>query len=101
LHITGTPLGTFIFYFGGGAPSVTALFFVFLTYPRKAVTDYFHRCFSFKYMGGKYLLWTIACFTAITVIGLCIGRVFFHLEMPGMNFVYAIFKAPYMLLVEA
>lgn len=28
LGIEGTPLGTFLFYFGGGAPSVTALFFV-------------------------------------------------------------------------
>ena len=27
----GTPSGTFLFYFGGGAPSVTALFIVFFT----------------------------------------------------------------------
>ena len=30
----GTGAGTFVFYFGGGAPSVTALFLVFLTYPK-------------------------------------------------------------------
>jgi membrane protease YdiL (CAAX protease family) len=99
LHITGTPPGTFIFYFGGGAPSVTALFLVFLTYPKKAIADYFRRCLSFKYMGWKYLLWTIGCFTAITLTGLCIGVVFFHLEMPGMNFVHTIREAPYMLFV--
>jgi membrane protease YdiL (CAAX protease family) len=97
LGITGTPLGTFIFYFGGGAPSVTALFLVFFTYPWKAIKDYFHRCLSFRYMGWKYLLWTIGCFTAITLTGLFIGLTFFHLEMPGMNFVHTVAKAPYML----
>lgn len=43
---TGTAAGTFLFYFGGGAPSVTALFLVFLTYSKEARKDYFHRCFS-------------------------------------------------------
>ncbi|MDE5939495.1 MAG: hypothetical protein K2H37_10480 [Lachnospiraceae bacterium] len=32
MGIEGTAPGTFLFYFGGGAPSVTALFIVFLTY---------------------------------------------------------------------
>ena len=47
---TGTKIGTFLFYFGGGAPSVVALFLVFLTYPKDVRKDYFYRCFSFKYM---------------------------------------------------
>lgn len=50
---TGTPAGTFLFYFGGGAPSVVALFLVFFTYPKEKIKDYFHRCFSFKYMGWR------------------------------------------------
>lgn len=35
IGIEGTPLGTFLFYFGGGAPSVTALFLVFFTYTKE------------------------------------------------------------------
>ena len=31
MGIEGTSLGTFLFYFGGGAPSVTALFIVFIS----------------------------------------------------------------------
>ena len=38
--LTGTGVGTFIFYFGGGAPSVVALFLVFLTYPKDKRADY-------------------------------------------------------------
>lgn len=53
LRIEGTTLGTFLFYFGGGAPSVTALFFVFLTYSKEQKRDYFKRSFSFRYMGLK------------------------------------------------
>ncbi len=41
MGIAGTPLGTFLFYFGGGAPSVTALFIVFLTYSKEQRKDYF------------------------------------------------------------
>ena len=37
---TGTPAGTFLFYFGGGAPSVVALFLVFFTYPKEKIKDY-------------------------------------------------------------
>jgi hypothetical protein len=37
----GVAAGTFLFYFGGGAPSVTALFLVFTTYPKAARRDYF------------------------------------------------------------
>lgn len=41
----GTTLGTFLFYFGGGAPSVVGLFFVFFTYTKEKRIDYFKRCF--------------------------------------------------------
>lgn len=73
LGLTGSAIGTFLFYFGGGAPSVVALFLVFFTYPREAVKDYFHRCFSLIYMGWKWPLITIGIFSAITVISLLIG----------------------------
>ena len=63
-HFTGTAAGTFLFYFGGGAPSVVALFLVFLTYPKEKIKDYFYRCFSFKYMGWKWPLITICVFVS-------------------------------------
>ena len=85
LRIEGTTLGTFLFYFGGGAPSVTALFFVFLTYSKKQKRDYFKRCFSFRYMGLKWPLLIIAFFTIITVVGLLIGVNLLGFEMPGTN----------------
>ena len=65
MGIEGTPLGTFLFYFGGGAPSVTALFIVFLTYSREQRKDYFIRCYSFRYMGIKWLVLTVLFFTLI------------------------------------
>ena len=60
LGLTGTGVGTFIFYFGGGAPSVVALFIVFLTYPKNLRKDYFRRCFSLRRAGWKWPLITIA-----------------------------------------
>jgi len=51
---TGTGSGTFIFYFGGGAPSVIAFFLVFLTYPGDKRKDYFRRCFSLRQAGWKW-----------------------------------------------
>ncbi len=95
--ITGTPLGTFIFYFGGGAPSVVGLFMVFLTYPSPARQDYFSRCFSVKRMGIKWPLWTVAFFMAITLIGLWAGIYLFNSEMPGADYIHAIIQAPYMI----
>lgn len=94
LRIEGTTLGTFLFYFGGGSPSVTALFFVFLTYSKKQKRDYFKRCFSFRYMGLKWPLLIIAFFTIITVVGLLIGVNLLGFEMPGMNYAYAILDNP-------
>lgn len=94
LRIEGTTLGTFLFYFGGGAPSVTALFFVFLTYSKKQKRDYFKRSFSFRYMGLKWPLLIIAFFTIITVVGLLIGVNLLGFEMPGMNYAYAILDNP-------
>ena len=94
LRIEGTTLGTFLFYFGGGAPSVTALFFVFLTYSKEQKRDYFKRSFSFRYMGLKWPLLIIAFFTIITVVGLLIGVNLLGFEMPGMNYAYAILDNP-------
>ena len=96
---TGTPADTFLFYFGGGAPSVVALFLVFFTYPKEKIKDYFHRCFSFKYMGWKWPLISICVFSAITVISLFIGVGLLKYDMPTMDFMHAIIDNPLMLLL--
>lgn len=93
-RLEGTPLGTFLFYFGGGAPSVTALFLVFFTYSKEMRKDYFRRCFSFRYMGAKWPLLTIVFLTIITVVGLLIGVGYLKYEMPGMNYVHAVLENP-------
>lgn len=94
LGIEGMPSGTFLFYFGGGAPSVTALFLVFFTYTKEQKKDYFKRCFSFRYMGIKWLFLTVLFFSMITLTALCIGVLLLGYEMPGMNFVHAILDNP-------
>ena len=96
---TGTPVGTFLFYFGGGAPSVVALFLVFFTYPKEKIKDYFRRCFSFKYMGWKWPLISICVFSAITVISLFIGVGLLKYDMPTMDFMHVIINNPIMLLL--
>lgn len=96
---TGTAIGTFLFYFGGGAPSVIALLLVFFTYPKEAVRDYFHRCFSFKYMGWKWPLITIAVFSVITILSLYIGVGVLGYEMPTMDFIHIIIDNPLMLFL--
>lgn len=94
LGLEGTTIGTFLFYFGGGAPSVTALFIVFLTYSKEEKRDYFIRCFSFRYMGLKWLVFTIIFFTLISLLGLIISVKLLKLEMPRMDFIYAIIRNP-------
>lgn len=94
MGIEGTPLGTFLFYFGGGAPSVTALFIVFLTYSKEQRKDYFMRCFSFRYMGIKWLVITVLFFTLISVIAIWSGVHILGYEMPGMNYIHAIIQYP-------
>ncbi|MDE6743262.1 MAG: CPBP family intramembrane metalloprotease [Lachnospiraceae bacterium] len=94
LGLVGTPIGTFLFYFGGGAPSVTALFLVFLTYSKEEKRDYFRRCFSFRYMGLKWLVFIIIFFALISFLGLIISTKLLGLEMPGMDFLYAIIRNP-------
>jgi len=74
--LTGTPAGTFLFYFGGGAPSVTALFLVFLTYPVEVRRDYFHRCFSFRYMGWKWPLFTLLYIPAVILLNFAVTFVY-------------------------
>ena len=96
---TGTPVGTFLFYFGGGAPSVVALFLVFFTYPKEKIKDYFRRCFSFKYMGWKWPLISICVFSAITVISLFIGVGLLKYDMPTMDFMHVIINTPIMPLL--
>lgn len=94
MGIEGTPLGTFLFYFGGGAPSVTALFIVFLTYSKEQRKDYFMRCFSFRYMGIKWLVLIVLFFTLISIIAIWLGVYVLGYEMPGMNYIYAIIQNP-------
>ena len=94
LGIEGTLLGTFLFYFGGGAPSVTALFIVFLTYSKEQRKDYFMRCFSFRYMGIKWLVLTVLFFTLISVAAIWIGVYLLGYEMPEMNYIHAIMQNP-------
>ena len=94
LGLVGTPIGAFLFYFGGGAPSVTALFIVFLTYSKQEKRDYFRRCFSFHYMGLKWLVFIIIYFALISFLGLIISTKLLGLEMPGMDFIYAIIRNP-------
>ncbi len=94
LGLAGTPIGTFLFYFGGGAPSVTALFIVILTYSKEEKRDYFKRCFSFRYMGLKWLVFIIVFFALISFLGLIISTKLLGFEMPGMDFLYAIIRNP-------
>ncbi|MDE7251213.1 MAG: CPBP family intramembrane metalloprotease [Lachnospiraceae bacterium] len=94
MGMEGTPLGTFLFYFGGGAPSVTALFIVFLTYSKEQRKDYFMRCFSFRYMGIKWLIITALFFTLISIIAIWLGVHILGYEMPGMNYIHVIAQNP-------
>ncbi len=91
---TGTGIGTFVFYFGGGAPSVTALFLVFLTYPKDKRKDYFRRCFSFRQAGWKWPLITVFVFSALSVLSLVIGVGLLKFEMPTMDYIKAIAANP-------
>ena len=94
LGIRGTPLGTFLFYFGGGAPSVTALFLVFLTYGKERRKDYFRRCFR---VTGNILKWlgcTALFFGAAAALGLWIAVRLKSLPIPGMDFLKAIAGNP-------
>ena len=96
---TGTPLGTFIFYFGGGAPSVVALFLVFLTYPEDKKKDYFLRCFSIKRSGWKWLLFTAFVFALLSAVSILVGVGFFGFSMPTMDYIKAIASNPLNLLL--
>ena len=97
--LTGTGVGMFIFYFGGGAPSVVALFLVFLTYPKDKRKDYFRRCFSFRYMGLKWPLITIVVFTLLTVLSVSIGVGLIGYEAPTMDYIKAIAANPLNILL--
>ena len=91
---TDTGVGTFVFYFGGGAPSVVALFLVFLTYPKEKKKDYFRRCFSFRKAGLKWPLITIAVFTALSAVSIAAGVGLLGFEMPTMDYLKAIRDNP-------
>ena len=91
---TGTGLGTFIFYFGGGAPSVTALFLVFLTYPKSQIKDYFRRCFNLRQMGWKWPLITAAVFALLSALSIAAGVGLLGYEMPAMDYIKAIAANP-------
>ena len=91
---TGTGTGTFIFYFGGGAPSVVALFLVFLTYPKDKIKDYFKRCISFRQTGWKWPLITILVFTFLSAVSIAAGVGLLGYEMPAMDYIKAIAANP-------
>ena len=91
---TGTGAGTFVFYFGGGAPSVVALFLVFLTYPKDKRKDYFRRSFSLRKAGLKWPLITIAVFALLSFISVAAGVGLFGFEMPGMDYIKAVAANP-------
>lgn len=91
---TGTGSGTFIFYFGGGAPSVIALFLVFLTYPGDKRKDYFRRCFSLRQAGWKWPLITIAVFTVLSSVSVYLGVRLLGFDMPTMDYVKAVTANP-------
>ena len=90
----GTGPGTFVFYFGGGAPSVTALFLVFLTYPKDKRKDYFRRCFSFRKAGWKWPLVTIAVFSVLSAVSVAAGVMLFGFDMPTMDYLKAVAANP-------
>lgn len=94
LGIRGTPLGSFLFYFGGGAPSVTALFLVFLTYGKERRRDYFRRCFRISGNILKWLSYTALFFAAAAALGLFVAVMLWGLSMPGMDFLKAIAANP-------
>ena len=91
---TDTGAGTFVFYFGGGAPSVVALFLVFLTYPKDKRRDYFRRCFSFRQAGWKWPLITIAVFMAISAVCIAVGVGLLGFDMPTMDYIKAVGENP-------
>ncbi len=91
---TETGAGTFVFYFGGGAPSVVALFLVFLTYPKDMRKDYFRRCFSFRQAGWKWPLITAAIFMVLSAICIVVGVGLLGFEMPTMDYAKAIRTNP-------
>lgn len=95
LGIEGTGIGTFIFYFGGGAPSVVALFLVFLTYPKDKIKDYFRRCISFRQAGWKWPLITAVVFCLLSVLSVAVGVRLSGFEMPTMDYIKAIRDNPF------
>jgi membrane protease YdiL (CAAX protease family) len=99
LGITGTPLGTFFFYFGGGAPSVIGLALVFLTYPKEAGRDYFARCFSLKRAGMTGFLFPVFFFAGIAVVSVLLSIYVFGFEKPGMEWIHAAIANPAMIFI--
>lgn len=99
LGITGTPLGTFIFYFGGGAPSVVGLIMVFLTFPKEARRDYFSRCFSPKRAGVIGFIFPVLFFASIAVVSVLFSVYVMGFDMPGMEWIYQAAANPLMIFV--
>ena len=95
-NLTGTSLGTFLFYFGGGAPSVIGLFFVLRTYSAEEKRDYFYRCFSLRLMGYRCVIGLICFFTLIALIGVSVGVKILHAPLPEMAFVKLIMEKPWL-----
>lgn len=99
LGLTETTIGTILFYFGGGAPSVVALFMVFITFSKRQRRDFFSRCFNLKRMGIKWPLLTVLFFVAIAFVGVSISVGILGYEAPGMSWLNIGAKQPYLIPV--
>jgi membrane protease YdiL (CAAX protease family) len=99
LGITGTPLGMFIFYLGGGAPSVVGVVLVLLTFQKDEKRDYFARCFSPRRAGWIGFLFPVLFFACIAVASVLISVKALGLDMPGMDWLRIIVANPLMLPV--
>jgi membrane protease YdiL (CAAX protease family) len=99
LGIMYTPPGRFIFYFGGGAPTVVGGILVLKTFPRKQKIGFFRSYFDFRGLKLKWFIWVILYFAIIAATGIYISVKIFYQPMPGMNWLKTIIQRPYTLPV--
>lgn len=99
LGIMDTSLGQFIFYFGGGGPSVVGGFLVLKTYSKKLRKAYFKSYFDIRGLGFKWFVWVIGFFSLISIVGIFISTQILGYEIPEMNWLKTLFAKPYMLIL--
>ncbi|GHU62031.1 membrane protein [Clostridia bacterium] len=96
--ITGTPLGTFLFYFGGGAPSIVAVVIILRTWPKSAIRSYFVRCLRFRGPGWKILLFLVLFFAAASAAAVLFGTALLDSPPPEMAWIKILAARPYMII---